>query len=87
MTYEWDEGKRKTNLEKHGIDFSAIHLFGWECATIFADQRIDYDEPRMVAYGSINGRLVVVVYTIRGDETIRVISMRKANKREVSKYG
>jgi len=87
MTYEWDEGKRKTNLEKHGIDFSAIHLFDWEYATIFADLRINYDEPRMVAYGSIKGRLVVIVYTIRGNESIRIISMRKANKREVSKYG
>jgi len=87
MTYEWDERKRKSNLEKHGIDFSAIHLFVWECATIFSDQRIDYEEPRMVAYGNINRRLVVVVYTLRGDETIRLISMRKANKREVIKYG
>jgi len=87
MTYEWDERKRKTNLEKHGIDFSAIHLFDWECATIFADQRIDYEEPRMVAYGSIKGRLVVVVYTIRDNENIRIISMRKANKREVNRYG
>ena len=87
MAYEWDEGKRQINLEKHGIDFSAIHSFGWECATIFEDLRMDYDEPRMVAYGNIKGRLVVVVYTQRGDETIRVISMRKANKREVSRYG
>ncbi|MFQ5345559.1 MAG: BrnT family toxin [Mariprofundus sp.] len=87
MAYEWDEGKRTINLEKHGIDFSAIHLFDWESATIFADQRIDYNEPRMVAYGRIKGRLIVVVYAMRGDKSIRVISMRKANKREVVKYG
>jgi len=64
----------------------AIEKFDWECATIFADQRMDYAEPRMVAYGYIMGRLVVVVYTIRHD-AIRMISMRKANRREVNKYG
>ncbi len=86
MLYEWDESKRKSNIKKHGIDFAAIQMFDWECAAIFADQRMDYTEPRMVAYGYILGRLIVVVYTNRCD-VIRVISMRKANKREVNKYG
>jgi len=86
MLYEWDEAKRQINMEKHGIDFAAIEQFGWESATIFADQRMAYAEPRMVAYGYIVGRLIVVVYTMRHD-VIRLISMRKANQREVNRYG
>jgi len=39
MLYGWDQGKRQFNMEKHGIDFAAIEQFGWESATIFADQR------------------------------------------------
>ena len=57
MLYEWDESKRKGNIEKHGIDFAAIQMFDWKCATVFTDQRMDYAEPRMVAYGHIMGRL------------------------------
>lgn len=84
--YEWDETKRDINIEKHGIDFAAIHDFDWDSATIFADERRDYDEPRFVAYGYIKGRLVVVVYTER-NERKRIISMRKANSREMNNYG
>jgi len=86
VIYDWDESKRQSNFQKHGLDFMAIEKFDWESATIFVDQRMDYAEPRMVAYGYILGRLIVVVYVNRSD-VIRIISMRKANKREVNQYG
>ncbi len=53
---------------------------------MFVDERDDYAEQRLVAYGFIKGRLIAVVFTFRSDVT-RIISMRKANKREVIKYG
>ncbi len=52
----------------------------------FADERFDYGEPRFVAYGYMNGRLIATVYTQRGN-AMRIISMRKANTREEKLYG
>ena len=86
MEYEWDEAKRQANIEKHLIDFSAALHFEWEDATIFEDTRKNYQERRFVAYGYIHQRLVAMVYTMRGD-TVRIISLRKANQREVKRYG
>jgi uncharacterized DUF497 family protein len=50
------------------------------------DTRRDYGEPRVIAYGLIRGRINVCVYTLRGD-IYRIISLRKANRREVDAYG
>jgi len=53
---------------------------------IFEDVRNVYSESRFIAYGYIHARFAVVVYTMRGDN-LRIISLRKANKREVNQYG
>ena len=81
--YEWDENKRKENLIKHGVDFSAVYDFDWYTASVTLDHR--NDELRFVAYGFISERLHVIVYTERGSST-RIISLRKANRREVRRY-
>lgn len=81
--YEWDENKRRENLEKHRVDFSAVHRFDWTTASLADDLR--HDEPRFVAIGFIGDRLHVIVFTERGNST-RIISVRKANPREVKKY-
>ncbi len=52
----------------------------------FRDTRKKHSETRYVAYGPINARLHCVVYTVRG-QNIRIISLRKANQREVNRYG
>ena len=83
--YELDETKRKKNLANHGVDFSAIESFDWEQAIVERDERRDYAEARYAALGPIDGRLHVVVFTIRGGN-YRIISLRKANKREVAKW-
>ncbi len=83
--YEWDEGKRRANLKDRGVDFAAAARFDWDTAVIEADRRRDYGEPRFIARGLIDGRLYVLVYTRRGEAT-RVISLRKANAREVKRY-
>lgn len=86
MTYEWGETKRRLNREKHGIDFTVLASFDWDSALIGEDARKDYQEPRYVAFGLAEGRLLSLVFTLR-DHTIRVISIRKANSREVARYG
>jgi len=83
--YEWDEAQRRTNLAKHGVDFAEIVRFHWGSATIKVDPRRDYGEERLSATGLIHGRLYVCVFTLRR-ERIRVISLRKANRRDITKW-
>jgi hypothetical protein len=85
MQYEWDEDKRAANLARHKVDFADAVDFEWDTAIETIDDRFDYGEERWVALGYIGRRLHVLVYTHRG-ETIRIISLRKANKRENEYY-
>jgi uncharacterized DUF497 family protein len=83
--FEWDDNKNLANIEKHGIDFEdAISVFLGP--TLEApDDRLDYGEVRIISYGEMNGRVVAVVYTMRGD-ICRIISARKASRDERTKY-
>ena len=83
MRYEWDEEKRASNLDKHGVDFEAMEEFDWEAADIEASPR--GGEMRYIATGPIGARLHVAVHTRRGERT-RIISLRKADRQEVRDY-
>ena len=85
MKYEWDENKRVANLAKHGVDFIDAEDFDWSSAIETIDDRSNYIEDRWIALGFIGSRLHVLIYTMRG-ENIRLISLRKANKREKDYY-
>jgi len=85
MKYEWDEGKRVANLAKHSVDFIEAQEFDWENALVIPDTRHPYGEPRFRAQGPIRGRLHELVFTPRND-AVRIISLRKANSREVHEY-
>ncbi|MDI6791866.1 MAG: BrnT family toxin [bacterium] len=87
MRFEWDKEKNEVNIRKHGIDFSdAPEIFDGPIL-IWLDTRQDYGEDRWCAIGITNGRIVKVVFTERGkNATIRIISLRKANKHEREKY-
>lgn len=85
MRYEWDENKRRKNIEKHSIDFADIIDFSWDTALEAVDDRFDYGEERTNAIGFLNDRLVVLTYTNR-QRTLRVISLRKATKTEERLY-
>ncbi len=85
MKYEWDENKRIANLAKHGVDFIEAENFDWSSAIETIDDRFNYIEDRWIALGLIDSRLHVLIYTMRG-ENIRLISLRKANKREKDYY-
>ena len=86
VEYEWDENKCEANLAKHDVDFDAVLRFDWKTAQVFEDLRFDYAERRFLALGLIDDRLHVLTFTPR-DNAVRVISLRKANKREVNYYG
>ena len=85
MEYEWDEAKAKANLARHKVDFSDATEFDWETAIETYDDRSDYGEDRWIALGFIRDKLYVLVYTLRSDK-IRIISLRKAKKRERNFY-
>jgi hypothetical protein len=85
MVFEWDEQKRRSNLAKHGVDFElAKNVF--DGPTIeYPDERQDYGEPRIGAYGEVSGVVLFVIYTERG-ATRRLISARRAGNRECDFY-
>jgi len=85
MEFEWDENKRRINLREHGLNFEDAHRAFSEDAFVITDDREDYDEERYILLGLIHERIVVIAFTVRGD-VIRIISMRKANKREQKSY-
>ena len=84
-SYVWDEEKRKINLREHKVDFAAVAHFEWDTAFVSIDDRDDYGELRETAIGFIGPGLYVLVFTRRGKH-IRVISLRRAEKRDVRKY-
>jgi uncharacterized DUF497 family protein len=67
------------------IDFTIASGFIWDEALTIEDTRSDYNEPRFLSYAPIMDRLYAMIWTQRGDIK-RIISLRKANKREVLKY-
>jgi uncharacterized DUF497 family protein len=86
MKFEWDEGKNQTNLIKHGFDFTdAYRIFNLPMV-VELDERENYREDRFVAIGLLDGRVVVIVYTEPDDQTIRIISLRKALSYERKYY-
>lgn len=85
MKFEWDENKRRANLQKHGFDFADAERIFESDRVIFIDDRFDYGEMRLVTIGFLSQRIVTVTYT-EHDEVIRIISLRKATKNEQTKY-
>lgn len=83
--FTWDEIKRQQNISKHHTDFESVWDMSWERALHTPDGRKEYGEIRFIAMAPLNDRLYVCVYTKR-PEGIRIISLRKANKREEKHY-
>lgn len=82
-SFEWDEAKRLSTLEKHGIDFlDAIRIFHAPRVTARSDRA---NEVRFISIGPLMERFVAVIYTIRGD-AYRIISARRARDGEIRAY-
>ncbi|WP_349370650.1 BrnT family toxin [Salinarimonas sp.] len=85
--FEWDDRKAAANSAKHGIPFeAAMEVFRDPRRTETPDDRRDYGEDRFVAVGAVDGVAISVVYTRRGD-VCRIISARRASRRERVDYG
>ena len=86
MQLEWDEAKRRANLIKHKVDFAGLaSVFTDPKRVEVPDRRRDYGERRVVILCPVQGRLLHVTYTLRGSAR-RIISARKANRREQRFY-
>lgn len=87
MHYEWDEAKRQQNIAKHGLDFlDAVAVLESPALLVIADTRHDYREARLIGFGPLADRLCVVVHVERTADCIRIVSFRKANRREIHFY-
>ena len=82
----WDEAKRASNLTKHGLDFADVIQFDFETSLHDIDDREAYGEVREIAVDWCGERLCVLVFVRRGDDEIRVISLREASKSEMRCY-
>lgn len=85
MRYTWDENKNFRKIKERGLSFDLARLFDLDAALVEEDTRNNYPEPRYIAYWPIDARLHVMCFTPI-DDGIRVISLRKANQREVRYY-
>ena len=85
MEIAYDLAKDAINRAKHGVSPGEAARLEWNRVLAKPDTRMDYGEPRQIGYGPIGQRLYCVVFVDRGD-TLRIISLRKANNREISRY-
>jgi len=81
----FDPAKNERNIASRGISFEVAEQFEWDTALIAEDLRKEYGERRFQALGLIGGRLHAMVFTPRGGK-VHVISLRKANRREMRRY-
>lgn len=85
MGIVFDPDKNARNIRERKLSFERVKDFDFETALIRVDDRHDYGELRFRAFGFLDGRLHVLVFTERGED-LRVISLRKANRAELRKY-
>ena len=83
MRFDWDEAKRHENITKHGIDFVDIPEVFDGPMLVRLDTRRDYGEDRWIGMGLLSTMVAVVIYVEWEDEeTIRIISARRATRHE-----
>ena len=86
MRYSYDPKKKASNLKKHGLNFDDVRSVIESAQTVtFEDNRFEYGEARYLTLGLLHG-VVVIIATVETDKTIRIISMRKADKHEQKIY-
>ena len=85
MRIEFDPAKDATNRAKHGVSLGLANELDWEAALVWIDDRFEYRELRMIALAPRSRILYYVAYVDRGTVR-RIISLRRANRREVRHY-
>jgi uncharacterized DUF497 family protein len=88
LYFEWDSTKNASNEKKHGISFDeAKTIFSDDFARLIADPDHSKEEERFILLGSsIKSNLLIVCHCIRDEDTVRIISARKADKKERKIY-
>jgi hypothetical protein len=87
MEIEWDSEKAASNLKKHGVSFGEAATSLLDPAALAQEDSAAKGDPRWVLIGlSARARLLTVVYTLRPDDRIRLISARKATRKEAAYY-
>jgi uncharacterized protein len=85
MSIEFDPAKDKANRAAHGVSLALAEELDWDAALVWLDDRFEYEELRMIALAPESSILYFVAFVERGD-TRRVISLRRATRREVTHY-
>ena len=85
MRIEFDPAKDSANEKKHGVSLALAEELDWDAALVWIDDRFENDEWRMTALAPKTGILYYVAFVER-DEVRRIISLRRANRREVKHY-
>ena len=85
MRIEFDPAKDATNQAKHGVSLFVASELDWEAALVWIDVRFEYSETRMIGLAPKTEILYYVAFVDRG-EVRRIISLRRANRREVKHY-
>lgn len=85
MQIEFDPAKDAANQKKHGVSLVMAVELDWEAALVWVDDRIEYNETRIIALAPKTEILYYVAFVDRG-EMRRIISLRRANRREVKHY-
>jgi uncharacterized protein len=85
MRIEFDSTKDASNQLKHGVSLAMAAELDWNAAWVWVDERIEYNEMRMIALAPKTEILYCVAFVDRGDVR-RIISLRRANRREVKHY-
>ena len=85
MRVEFDPAKDESNRAKHGVSLAVASELDWEAALVWVDDRFEYEEVRMIALAPKTDVLYYVAFVDRG-EARRIISLRRANRREVKHY-
>lgn len=85
MKIEFDPVKDQANIAKHGVSLALSRQLDWDSALVWVDERFEYREVRMIALAPESNHLYYVAFVERG-ETTRIISLRRAERREVKYY-
>ena len=85
MRIEFDPEKDASNRARHGLSLGLARELDWDAALVWVDDRFDYDELRMIALAPKTNTLYYVAFVERGNRR-RIISLRRATRREVKHY-
>jgi uncharacterized DUF497 family protein len=86
MIFEWDESKNRAHIQKHGFDFTEAEEMFRGALLVRPDTREDYGERRWIGIGMVQGRVAFVAFAERPNDTIRIVSLRKADHEERKEY-